>query len=698
MEREYILMGLGCANCALKMEKGIKAIPGVAAATVSFGTGVLNIEIEQGLPEDIIEQAQKIVEKIEPGVIIKEKRGKYQDKEQNKAGKYKIWRLALGMGLFLGALFTAKSFSWQLGFYAAAYFLIGGNIILTAARNIAGGQVFDENFLMVLATLGAFAIGEYPEAVAVMIFYQIGEMFQDLAVQRSRRSIQDLLDIRPEYANLKKGQEYVQVDPEEVTVGEIIMVRVGERIPLDGEVMEGNSLVDTSALTGEAVPRRVGPGDGVLSGFINTNAILHIKVAKEYSQSTVAKILDMVQYAVNKKARVENFITRFAQYYTPAVVLTAAALAIIPPLALPGASFSTWFYRALIFLVISCPCALVISIPLSFFGGIGAASKNGILVKGGNYLEALNSVDTVVFDKTGTLTRGVFQVTALIPAPGFKQDGLLEMAALAESYSNHPIARSIQGAWSRPLDKEGIDSYEEMAGLGVRILYRGKTILAGREIFLQEAGVSVAGYDGHGTIVHVAIEGKYAGYLVISDELKRDSSQALKDLKEMGVKKLVMLTGDKEETALALGRDLLFDQIYGELLPQDKVQIVGELVEIERRGNLVYVGDGINDAPVLARADIGVAMGALGSDAAIEAADVVLMTDEPSKLVTAIKISRETHRIVWQNIALALVVKGVVLLMGAGGLATMWEAVFADVGVALLAVLNAMGIMRKSYA
>jgi Cd2+/Zn2+-exporting ATPase len=557
------------------------------------------------------------------------------------------------------------------------------------------GQVFDENFLMALASIGAFTIKQFPEGVAVMLFYQIGELFQDIAVNRSRESISALMDIRPDFANVITQNGEKRVDPDDVRVGDRIIVRPGERIPLDGKILEGKSMVNTSALTGESVPREVEAGSEVLAGFINTNGVLTIEVTKEFGETTVAKILDLVQNATSRKAPTENFITKFARYYTPFVVITALALAVLPPLIIPGAAFSNWIYRALVFLVVSCPCALVVSIPLGFFGGIGGASGNGILVKGSNYLEALNNVETIVFDKTGTLTKGVFKVTKLSPENGVAKDELLEYAAFAESYSNHPIATSILNEYNKEVNKDNITDYEEISGRGIRVKVDGKEILAGNVKLIARENIEYDKVDEAGTVVHVALDKKYAGYILISDEIKEDSKDAISELKRMGIKKTVMLTGDSRQVGEKVAKELGLDEFHAELLPDQKVEKV-ELLDKQKspKGKLAFVGDGINDAPVLARADIGIAMGGLGSDAAIEAADVVIMTDEPSKIASAIRIAKRTRRIVWQNIAFAFGIKAIVLIMGAGGLATMWEAVFADVGVALIAVLNAMRVMR----
>ena len=617
-----------------------------------------------------------------------------------KEADKKEWLRRCGLGL--GALLFAAGMIFDFGppvelaVFLASYVLIGGEVVLRALKNISRGQIFDENFLMALATVGAFAIGEYPEAAAVMLFYQIGEAFQDYAVGRSRKSISALMDIRPDYANLQGPEGTRRVSPEAVKVGDYIIVKPGEKIPLDGCVTEGRSALDTSALTGESLPRDVEPGSEVLSGSINKNGLLTIRVSKEFGESTVAKILQLVQNAGSSKAPVEKFITKFARYYTPAVVFAALALAVIPPLLIPGARFGEWLGRALVFLVVSCPCALVISIPLSFFGGIGGASRNGILVKGSNFLEALNNVDTVVFDKTGTLTRGVFSVTEIAPAGGLSRDELLRYAALAESNSSHPIAVSIQKAWGQSRAPGSVAGCEEIAGQGLRVTADGKTILAGNSALLENANILFEKADVPGTVVYLAVDGVFAGHIVIADEIKPDSGRAVAELKAMGVKKIVMLTGDSKVVAEKTGAKIGVDMICAELLPHQKVEKLEELEKNRTgKGKLVFVGDGINDAPVLARADVGIAMGGVGSDAAIEAADVVLMTDEPSKIAAAIRIAKKTRGIVWQNILFALGVKAVILVLGAMGIATMWEAVFGDVGVAVIAILNAMRALGK---
>ncbi len=576
-----------------------------------------------------------------------------------------------------------------------AYLVFGGKVLYRAGINISRGKVFDENFLMAIATLGAFAIGEYPEGVAVMVFYQIGELLQDSAVDRSRRSIEQLMDIRPDYANLKENGEIRRVDPEQVKVGATIIVRPGERIPLDGEVIEGISSIDSSALTGESLPREVTTGDQVLSGSVNQSGLLSVRVGREYNQSTVSRILALVENASARKARTEQFITRFAAYYTPAVVFTALIIAFIPPLIFSDQGLSTWAYRALVFLVISCPCALVISIPLGFFGGIGGASRKGILVKGGNYLEALSKLDTVIFDKTGTLTHGRFTVTDIEPAPGYSKDDLLYFSAAAASHSSHPVSQAVSQASGLPVDESLLSEYEEIPGRGVKVIYGGKSIALGNGRLFADEGIKLIEDNKQQTRVYLAVDGHYAGAISVADELKEDALSAIRRLRELGVNKIVMLSGDKQQVAEEIGRKLNLDQVYAELLPDQKVAIIERLEGQKNKGRKnVFVGDGINDAPSLARAEVGVAMGGVASDAAIEAADIVLMTGEPSKLAEAVTVARKTRAIVVQNIILALGVKAVVMGLGLAGLASMWSAVFADVGVALLAVLNAMRAMK----
>ena len=577
--------------------------------------------------------------------------------------------------------------------YLASYLIIGRNVLFKAARNIRNGQVFDENFLMCIATIGAICLQDYKEAVAVMLFYQIGELFEDYAVGKSRESIAAMMDLRPDHANLVREDTVEEVDPEEVEPGDIILIKPGERVPLDGIVIEGESRLDTAALTGESVPRGIGPEEEIYSGSVNLSGLLHVRVTKAFGESTVARILELVENASDKKSRSENFITRFAAVYTPAVVISAVLLAVIPPLLFHG-SWSTWINRALIFLVVSCPCALVISIPLSFFGGIGGASRNGILVKGSNYLETLAGVRTMVFDKTGTLTNGTFTVTAVHPDL-ISEAALLEYAACAEAFSSHPIAVSIKTAWGEEIDLNRITSNEEYSGKGLCSVVDGKNILIGNMVLMEENAINARECSHHGTIIHVAVDGLYAGHIVISDTLKPDSAEAIRSLKAQGIRRTVMLTGDKEAVAANIAGQIGIDEYYADLLPQNKVEILEKLLGENRAAEkLAFVGDGINDAPVLTRADVGIAMGAMGSDAAIEAADVVLMNDKPSDIVKAIAIARKTLTIVRQNIIFALGIKLLVLILAAFGQANMWMAVFADVGVAFLAILNAMRCLR----
>ncbi len=609
-----------------------------------------------------------------------------------KKQKKMLVRIFISAVLFLAVVLMPLNGIERIAAFIVPYLVIGWDVLWKAIRNIAHGQIFDENFLMALATVGAFGTGEFPEAVAVMLFYQVGEWFQGYAVGRSRQSIAKLMDIRPDYANIEQNGKLVEVDPEEVSIGQTIVIKAGERIPLDGIVLEGKSTVDTAALTGESLPRDVAPGDDVISGCINQNGLLRVRVTKEFGESTVAKILDLVENASAKKAKAENFITKFARYYTPCVVIGAVLLALVPPLIVGG--WTMWIQRALIFLVISCPCALVISVPLSFFGGIGGASKCGILVKGGNYLEVLAKTQTVVFDKTGTLTKGVFNVTAIHPEQCSEAE-LLEMAAYAESYSDHPISRSLKEAYAEEIDALRVSQVEEISGRGVHATIDGKRVCVGNDKLMENIGVSWHPCHRVGTTVHVAIDGVYAGHIVISDEIKQDAAKAIRQLKAEGVEKTVMLTGDAKAVGESVAKELGLDEVYTQLLPADKVEKVEQLLN-HRQGNgkLAFVGDGINDAPVLSRADLGIAMGAMGSDAAIEAADVVLMDDQPSKIATAIRIAKKTLGIVKQNIVFALAIKGLFLIMGAFGVANMWEAVFADVGVAIIAILNAMRALK----
>lgn len=604
-----------------------------------------------------------------------------------------LFRIIIAAVLFAAGSLLPLGPTVEMGVFLVCYAVIGWDIVWKAVTNILHGQVFDENFLMTIATIGALILGEHSEGVAVMLFYQVGEWFQSYAVSKSRKSIASLMDIRPDYANVERNGKLEQVDPDEVNIGDTIVVKPGERVPLDGKIIKGTSALDTSALTGESMPRDVEPGMEVISGCINQTGILTIQTTKKYGESTVAKILDLVENASDKKGKTENFISRFARYYTPIVVFAAIALAILPPL-VTGQPFSIWIYRALTFLVISCPCALVISIPLSFFGGIGGASKIGVLVKGSNYLESLAHTEVVVFDKTGTLTKGSF-VVSQIKAIDMKEEQLLELAAYAEDYSNHPISQSIQKAYGKKIDNSRISDVQEIAGHGVRAVIDGKTVLAGNAKLMNRENIAYTPSDAIGTVIYLACNGKYAGYIVIEDEVKADAPAAIRALKEVGVRKTVMLTGDADAVGKKVAQKLGLDQAYTELLPADKVdRVEAMLKQTSEKGKLVFVGDGINDAPVLARADVGIAMGGLGSDAAIEAADVVLMTDEPSKISAVVRIARKTIRIANENIVFALGVKLLVLILGATGYANMWAAVFADVGVSVIAILNAIRAMR----
>ena len=605
-----------------------------------------------------------------------------------------LTKIIVALILYLIGIIVKFQNEWiNNSIFIISYIIVGYEILKKAIRNIFKGKVFDENFLMSVATLGAFGIGEYPEAVAVMLFYQIGELFQDYAVDKSRKSISSLMDIRPDFANVYRNEKIEKVNPEEVKIGETIIVKPGEKIPLDGHIIDGKTSIDTKALTGESIPKDVIEGDEVLSGCINLNGAIKIQVTKEYGESTVSKILDLVENASSRKSKSENFITKFAKYYTPIVVIIAVILAIIPPLIIKGASFTEWLYRALSFLVVSCPCALVISIPLSFFGGIGGASKIGILVKGSNYLEALANTEIAVFDKTGTLTKGVFEVQK-VNAIGVSKEELLEIAAYGENYSNHPISKSIKQAYNKKIDESQIIDVQELSGLGIEAKIKNQNVLLGNEKLINQKGIKFEKSKDIGTILYIAIEGKYAGYILIRDKIKEDSKKTIDELKRNGIKQTVILTGDRQNVGEAVAKKIGIDKVYTELLPDEKVKKVEELLKTKtEKGKLVFVGDGINDAPVLTLADIGIAMGGLGADSAIEAADIVIMTDEPSKIIKAIKISKKTMRIVKENIVFAIFVKIAVLILTAFGLSTMWEAVFADVGVSIIAIINALRVL-----
>lgn len=732
MEIKLVLNGLNCANCANKIENKVNKINGIKEASLNFSTTVLTAEIhEESLKDEIIREIKSIVKKLEPHVNVEEKYDeskivnkttacssrccdighKHEVDENNKShghdhefkenesgilgyAKDNVM-LIIGTIIYVIALIYKNNENLlSVLLFATSYLVIGGEVVLTAIKNMARGEVFDENFLMSIATIGAFFIGEYPEAVAVMLFYQVGEMFQGYAVNRSRKSISSLMNIRADYANVLRNNSEFKVPPEEVSLDETIVIKPGERIPLDGIVLEGTSFVDTSALTGESVPREVNVGSEILSGAINNNGVLKVKVSKEYGQSTVARILELVENASNKKAPTEKFITKFAKVYTPIVVAISILVAVIPPLVIKDATFSEWIYKALSILVVSCPCALVVSIPLGFFSGIGGASKKGILVKGGNYLEALKDSEIVVFDKTGTLTKGVFNVTQINPKNISKED-LLEITAIGESLSNHPIAISIANAYGKEIDKNAIKDYKEISGHGIEVTIRENDVLLGNSKLMKVNNINYEEIDSIGTIVHVAVNGEYKGNIVISDEVKDNVKEALKELKSVGIKKTVMLTGDKKIVAEKVAKSIGIDEVYSELLPGDKVSKVETiLTEKTSKGKVLFVGDGINDAPVLARADIGVAMGGIGSDAAIEAADVVLMKDKVEAIAEAIRVSRRTNKILWQNIIFSLGVKVAVMILVVLGLTNMWAAVFADVGVTLIAVLNSMRIIR----
>lgn len=698
----YLLEGLDCPSCAAKIEMELSKIQSLEKVKINFAAKSLE------LPSELVDKAEKVIAAVEPEVKLVKAEGRRiyhqteETKEKNKLRLIGVAGLLFLIGLIYNEQLHRTLFSWaEYLVLLTAYFLVGWPVLAGAVKKMIRGQLFDESFLMTIATIGAIAIHQLPEAAGVMLFYSIGEYFQNRAVNRSRRSITALLNIQPEYANLKENGESRQVKPEEVAVGRLIIVKPGEKIPLDGEIVEGLSFVDTSALTGESVPRKVEPGENVLAAMVNGQGLLTVRVTKPYKESSVARIMDMVEKAGERKAPTEQFITIFSHYYTPVVVGIAFLIALLPPLLMPGAIFSQWFYRALVLLVISCPCALMVSIPLGYFGGIGGASRNGILVKGANYLDALAKLDTVVFDKTGTLTKGVFRVKEIVPRNGYSKEEILETAAGAETYSNHPIAESIRKAVAdKEISKVEVTDYHEIPAHGICATVNGYKVIAGNDRLLHRENIEHEVEDCGivGTSVYIAIDGKYAGYILISDELKDDARKTISRLKQLGVIKTVMLTGDEHSVAERVSRELGIDSFFAELLPEDKVRKVEELeTELKKRGTqkLAFVGDGINDAPVITRADIGVAMGGLGSDAAIESADVVLMEDAPSKLAMGVEIARRTRSIVQQNIYLALGVKGFFIFLGTLGVANIWEAVFADVGVTILAVFNASRTLYK---
>ena len=692
-ELQLTLEGLNCANCARKIEEKVGRMEGVKESNLNFTTTTLNVKLEKKVKEEhVINEIKKIVESLEPHVKVEKK---VYGKATIKKAKFTVKStLIIGAVLYLFAVIGDFQGTLGLILFGASYLLIGGEVVLTAIKNIAKGQVFDENFLMTVATIGAFTINQYPEAVAVMLFYEIGETIQGYAVNKSRSSISSLMDIRADYANLIINGKEKKVSPETVKVEDVILVKPGEKVPLDGVVIEGESFIDTSALTGESVPRKIVPNDEILSGGINTSGLLKVKVTKKFGESTVSRILEMVENAASKKADTEKFITKFAKVYTPIVVVLAILIAVIPSIFIKDALFSTWLYRALVFLVVSCPCALVVSVPLGFFAGIGGASKKGVLVKGSNYLELLKDLETVVFDKTGTLTEGVFSVTE-INTNGIDKEKLIEVAAMAESFSNHPIAISIIKEYGKEIDKEVIKEYKEISGRGIKAVINNEEVLVGNSKLMNEFNILYNEVDSIGTVVYCAINGEFKGSIVISDKIKENAAEALVNLKKAGVKKTVMLTGDNKKTAYKVGEKINIDEVHSELLPLDKVREVEELLKrSNKNGKLAFVGDGVNDAPVLARADIGIAMGGIGSDAAIEAADIVLMKDDINALVDAINVSKKTNKILWQNIVFALGIKILVMVLGTFGIANMWTAVFADVGVTIIAIINSTRCFR----
>ena len=694
--KKYKLNNLDCASCAAKIENSLSKLEEVKFVNVNFVNSTMTIDT------DNLDKVKNHIKKLEPEVVVEDLNAEKAtiSKSELVENKETIIKTVLGICfLIIGMVFENQIHNtpFHIGEYLVfgiGYLIVGWAVISSAFKNIIRGQFFDEKFLMTIATLGAFAIDQMPEAVAVMLFYVVGELFQDIAVNRSRKSIKALLEIKPEFANLVINGESTRVSPESIQVGDTILVKPGEKIPLDGEVINGDSFVDTSALTGESVPRKMKKDDLVLSGTINQTGVLTIKVTKIFSESSVSKILELVENASSKKAETEKFITTFAKYYTPVVVISALLLAILPPLLFSGQTFSEWIYRALVVLVISCPCALVISIPLGYFGGIGSASRKGILVKGSNFLDALTQVTTVVFDKTGTLTKGEFKVSEVVTSNGFSKEEILEYAAYAETNSNHPIAKSISEAFAKDIEKQRIKKVEEISGHGIKAVVDKKTILAGNDKLLHRENITHPVCNVEGTVVHIAIDTVYAGYIIISDSLKDDAIQAIENLKAKNIQ-TVMLTGDNQFAAQAFAKRLGIDNFYYELLPEDKVKHIEQLIAESKGGKVAFVGDGINDAPVIARADVGIAMGALGSDAAIETADVVLMTDSPSKVALSINVAKITRSIVWQNIYFAMGVKLIFIVLGVFGVATMWEAVFGDMGVALIAVFNAIRILRK---
>ncbi|MBD1865957.1 cadmium-translocating P-type ATPase [Cyanobacteria bacterium FACHB-471] len=720
--------GMDCASCAAKIETALQKVAGVVEVSVSSATERLIVsydsqQVNESTLRDRINALGYTI--VTPTAHSHAKTHYSKDHEHSHdhhhghddehhhdhdhhhghgtgefALKTELLPVLIVVALLVGGMIFEEvlhNTPYSFGEYAVfipAYLIAGWTVLKIAGRNILRGQVFDENFLMTIATVGAIAIHQLPEAVAVMLFYRVGELFQEYSVGRSRRSIKALLEVRPDTANVKVNGLIKAVSPETVSVGELILVKPGEKIPLDGEILEGSSQVDTSALTGESIPCTVKVGESVLAGIINQTGVLTLRVTKPFEESSIAKILDLVQNATAKKAQTEKFITRFARYYTPVVVILSLAIALFPPLLIPGTTHAEWIYRALVLLVISCPCGLVISIPLGYFGGVGGAAKRGILVKGSVFLDALTAVKTVVFDKTGTLTQGVFKVTQVVTKNGFSELELLTLAAKAESHSNHSIAQSIRAAYGQPINDADITDYKEIAGCGIRAKVNNQIVLAGSDRLLHQENIDHDTCQVEGTVVHLAVNHRYAGYILIADEIREDAAQAIRDLKRVGIKQTVMLTGDNKQVAQTVARQLGLDSYIAELLPEGKVEVIERLLSQSGKDKVVFVGDGINDAPVIARADVGMAMGGLGSDAAIETADVVIMTDAPSKVVEAIQIARKTRKIVVQNIVLAMAIKGLFIILGVFGVATLWEAVFADVGVALLAILNASRALK----
>ncbi|GAA0737662.1 heavy metal translocating P-type ATPase [Clostridium oceanicum] len=697
--KEFTLKGLNCTNCANKIERNIKNLDGVINSSLNFSTSKLKVEFEKKLESTIYETITKIVTNLEPDVKVIDTISNLNKSNSynNKKNKNNINTLPIKMILtlaFMGLGFLFKKESFGFIPFLIGYFIISFSIMKKSIKNIIKGEIFDENFLMVIATLAAISVAEYPEAIMVMLLYQVGEYFQGRAVESSRKSISDLMDIRPDYANLKSNNKIKKVSPNKVSVGDIIIVKPGEKVPLDGIVIEGNSSVDTKALTGESIPKEVSKNTSITSGFINIDGLLTIRVTKTFGESAVSKILDLVQNATSKKAKTELRITKFAKYYTPIVVLIAVLLTIIPPIFIPSQTFNTWLIRGATFLVVSCPCALVISIPMSYFAGLGASSKSGVLVKGGNYLEALNNVGTLVFDKTGTLTKGNFKVDKIVSSNDFNKDDFLKYVAHVESFSTHPIAVSIVSEFNGTINKDLIKNYKEIRGKGVEALVDGKLVSSGNLKFLRDKGITVAESDAFGTVIYTAIDNKYIGFISIKDEIKEDSKKAILGFKKLDINNIVMLTGDRKITAVNVSKELSISNYKYGLLPNEKVSEVENLIKNKGNKSLVFVGDGINDAPVLARADVGIAMGGVGSDAAIEAADVVIMNDAPSKIINAIKIAKKTKRIANENIFMSILVKLIIMVLALFGLAPMWLAIFGDVGVSIIAVFNAMRILK----